>query len=146
MVTKKHQSDDGCFVFLLVFAILQLGGLVGKAKCLYHFANVAIHKVFDGVQRQTNAVVGNTSLWEVVSADTFTAVACANLAFACCGVFGIGLSLVVVVQFGFKDVVRLFAVFDLATLVLASNNNACWQVCDTDGRLRLVYVLATSAT
>ena len=59
----------GALFFWLVFAILQFGGLVGKAESLYHFANVAIHKVFDGVQRQTNAVVGNASLWEVVGAD-----------------------------------------------------------------------------
>ena len=77
---------------------LQLCRLIGHAQRFHHFADVAVHKVFDAVQCQPYTVVGNASLGEVVRAYTLATFARAYLTFARGGIFGVGGGLVVIVQ------------------------------------------------
>ena len=77
---------------------LQLCRLIGHTQRFHHFADVAVHKVFDAVQCQPYTVVGNASLGEVVRAYTLATIARAYLTFARGGIFGVGGGLVVIVQ------------------------------------------------
>ncbi len=69
---------------------MQLCRLIGHAQRFHHFADVAVHKVFDAVQCQPYTVVGNASLGEVVRAYTLATIARAYLTFTRGGIFGVG--------------------------------------------------------
>ena len=138
------------FVFLLnnlvIFAMLQFCRLVGNTQSLYHFGNIAVHKVFQVVQGKVYSVVGYTALWKVVGTDTFTSVARADLSFTSVGVFLIGLCLIQVVQLALKHFHSVLTVLYLTALCLTSNHYTRWNMRYSYCAFRLVDVLSTCAT
>lgn len=90
-------------------------------------------------------MVGDAALRIIVGADSFASVARADLRLAFIGNFLIGDLLIVVVQAGFQDFHCFFAVFYLASFVLADDDHTRGKVRYADCGFRLIYVLTACA-
>ena len=100
--------------------------------------HISIHKSREIVNGIVDAVVGDATLWVVVGADAFAAVAAADQGFAFSGFFGLGFAFLRVVQAGGEDFHRLRFVGVLAAAVLAFDHHAGGQVGDADGGVGLL--------
>ena len=65
---------------LFITHFCQFGCLVCRDAGIDDFLDIAVHNLVQLIQRQTDSVVGYTSLWEVVSTNLFRTVTCTNLA------------------------------------------------------------------
>ena len=85
------------------------------------------------------------SLWEIISADPFASIACANLAPAGGGIGAVLFFPELVIQPAFQYPHGLVTVFDLALFILTSHDQSGRQMSDTDGAVRRVDALTAVA-
>src|SRR6266704_5053109 len=94
------------------------------------------------MERQSDAVIGDAVLWEIVGADFFGAVAGFDLSAALGGKCGLTLLLFLLIQAGAKNAHGFRAILDLRFFVLLGNDKSAGNVGDADGGIRGVDRLA----
>ena len=115
--------------------------MVRRDQSIDELFDLALHDGVEAVQRQTDAMVGATSLREVVGPDALAAFACSHLALACLGQLLRLRLLRHVEEPSPQDAHGLFPVLMLRLLVLARNDQPRGQVGDANGRVRRVHAL-----
>src|ERR1043166_192874 len=95
---------------------------------LEHLVNPTREETAYVVRLETDAMIGNAPVGEVVGADLLAAVATAHLAAPRLGLSRLLPLLLDLEQLGLQHLERLLLVLELATLVLAGDDNAGWDV------------------
>src|SRR6266852_2368562 len=124
------------------------GELLGLVLCeqrLRQLGKIAVHDVVDLVEGETDAVVGDPSLREIISADALGTVARADQGFARGGFLRLLLAPLLVLDARGKHRERLFLVLVLRAGVLALHHDSGWKMRDSHRRVGLVDVLAAGA-
>src|SRR2546427_457192 len=122
--------------------------LVRVPQRLQQLRQVAVDDGIELIKRQVDAVIGEAVLREIVGADTFAAVARADLALALVGADFVKLLLLALEEPAAEDAHGPLEVFVLAALVLALDFHflgGAALVPDADGAFGLVDVLAPGA-
>src|SRR5437899_3083328 len=121
------------------------GELLGLVLCeqrLRQLGKIAVHDVVDLVEGKTDAVVGDPSLREIISADALGTVARADQGFARGGFLRQLLAPLLVLDARGKHRQRLFLVLVLRAGVLALHHDSGWKMRDSHRRVGLVDMLA----
>ena len=137
-----YQFISDWFFRSLCFATFQLFRLIRCDQSIDQLIQIAVHDGLDLIQRQSDPVIGDPSLREIIGADPLTAVAAAHLtpALRCCG--ACLLLPFHLIQTGTQDFHGFIFIFILAALVLALHHKSRREMSDADGRLRLVDMLS----
>src|SRR5690606_9763860 len=119
--------------------------LVLRAQRLDELVQLAVHDAIDLVEGEVDAVVGHPALRKVVRADALRAVTRADERLARGSGLRLLLAHLLVADSRRQHPERLLAVLVLRARVLALDHDPGGQVRHSDGRLRLVDVLAAGA-
>lgn len=106
---------------------------------------IPLHDLVESVQGQVDAVVRDATLREIIGANPLAAIPAANQSPSLRGTGFVRFPLLVFEQPRAKHPHRLRLVLVLALLVLALDDDSGRQVCDADGTLGLVDLLAARA-
>ena len=140
-----HLFGSGGSVVGVVDGGAEFIGAVGEGELADDFFEVAVENLFEAVEGQADAVVGDAALVVVVGTDLFGAVTGADLGAAFSG-DGAGLLLLFDLQeAALQDGHGFGAVFVLGAFVLAGDDEPGGQVRDADGGVGTVDVLAAGA-
>ena len=82
MDLSLFSADSLVFAAGSVRAFFEFFCLVKGVESIKQLGQVTVEYLLQFIQGQTNAVIGNTSLWIVVGTDTFCTVTCTNLQFS----------------------------------------------------------------
>src|SRR5688572_2589284 len=103
--------------------------------------DAAVHHAIELVQRESDAVIGDAVLGEVVGSDLVRAVARFHHTASFVANGGILLLALDLEQPAAKDLERLRAILELTALVLTFDDHAGRKVRDLDGAVRRVHAL-----
>src|SRR5579862_2456473 len=135
---RRYLRDGGRF-------LLQFLGLVVGDERVDDGLEFAVHYVGELVDRETDTVVGDAVLREVVGADLLAAVAGADHGFAFFGQSFLLLLHLDFIEARTQDPHALLAVLDLRFFVLAADDRVGWDVRDAHGGIGRVHRLPARA-
>ena len=107
--------------------------------------DLAVHKGIQGVERQSNAVVCDSALREIIGADAFASVARADLTAALIGDLSISLRFFNVIELCTEQLHRFIFILELAALLLTFYDDTARFMNDADSGFGLIDVLTARA-
>ncbi len=115
-------------------------------QCVDHVLNVAIHERDHVVRVESDAMVGDATLGEIVGSDFLAPVARTDLALSQSTALRIRFFLLKLVNLGSENRHCFQLVLRLASFVLACDDDASWLVDNADCSFVLLHVLTTCGT